>query len=392
VGDAGAPQDSGGLPPVCTNDPCNPYCTQIDSPQGPITADAMTTTVTVTSTVTVTAYQGSVDGFGGCPAGFHAKEVNFSSCLTGGQPDYSQCNSDYHCEATTGQCVRSVPDWTYPLSLCPGINLTASGSCVDPNTGLATTPICNRGNTRLSIAQYPFLDYYIVNGNHFDFVEPDGTSCPSYPSTGYFKLPKDLEPGECINMPTPPAVHGNSVMYLNPDGWIPECGAGVGPTTGPGCYDNWADVKVGGGCAPQTTTTTVTTPKAAYAPFQWTTTAQASCDINSMPTWELLMYDTTVPTNTSGSGSVLVEVRAGDTSGNFGNWVTAASTSTGDPAVCSYAGPAPACPKDLYTLLGADAKYSGLLDLRFTLTPTPDGQEIPVLKAWQGIYSCMPAQ
>jgi hypothetical protein len=104
------------------------------------------------------------------------------------------------------------------------------------------------------------------------------------------------------------------------------------------------------------------------------------------------MYDTTVPANPSGSGSVLVEARATEAGGTFGSWITVANTSAGDPAVCSYAGPAPACPKDLYTALGEDAKFTSLLELRFTLTPTPDGQEIPVLRAWQAIYSCLPAQ
>jgi hypothetical protein len=391
--DASVPGDAGSPPAICANDPCDPYCVEIDDPNPPLTADAMTTTINIVTTTTVTAFIAAGDGFGGCPPGFHSKEVNFSGCLTGGVADYSQCNTDYHCDPASGQCVRSGADWTYPAAVCPGINLTISGSCTDPATGQSTNPVCNRGNTTLDIATYPKINYYIVNGNHFDFVGADGTSCPVYGTTDSFTLPKSLAPGECINLPTPPAVHGNSVLYLNSDGLIPECGAGLGPTTGPGCYDNWADVKTGGACVPQTTTQTGIAPVPAYAPLVWITSVQATCPVGTLPQWTVLTYDVTMSSNTSGTGSVLVEAHTAGVGGAFSSWVTAADTAapSSDPAICAFSGPAPACPKDLQALLGTAALYNPVLELRFTLTPTPDAQAMPVLNSWQAGYSCPPS-
>src|SRR5262249_8859747 len=154
-----------------------------------------TTTIDATVTTTVTAYQQSSDGFGGSPPGFHSKEVNSAGCMSGGKPDYSQCNTDYHCDPASGKCVRSAVGWTCPSSVCPGINLTISGTCTDAN-GNDTTPLCNRGNTTLQAAAYPSgVSYYLVNGNHFDF------DCPTYAVTGHLPLTQDLTPGMCINVP-----------------------------------------------------------------------------------------------------------------------------------------------------------------------------------------------
>jgi hypothetical protein len=287
--------------------------------------------------------------------------------------------------------VRSGVNWTFPSSVCPGINLTASGTCTDPVTGLDTNPVCNRGNTTLSIATYPQINYYIVNGNQFDFVGANGTSCPVYGTTGSFTLPKDLAPGECINLPTPPAVHGNSIMYLNSDGLIPECGSGLGPAVGPGCYDNWADVKTGGACTPQMGTATVIVPSPAYAPMTYTTSIQASCPSGTLPIWTVLTYDSVVPSDASGTSRIRIEAHTATTGGTFGAFVTVANTAAGDPATCAFSGPAPACPKDLDTLLGQAAHYNQILEMRFTLTPPPDGQQMPAVNNWEAAYSCAPS-
>jgi hypothetical protein len=396
AGDAGTGGGSGGGTfgaPICANDPCDPSCTEVDAPDADLTPDAMTATTTTTVTTTVVAYQGSANGFGGTPAGFHSKEVNPAGCVSGGVVDYSQCNTDYHCDTASGQCVRSAPGWSYPAAVCAGIKLTISGACTDSN-GNTTMPLCNRGNTTLFAANYPLgVSYYLVNGNQFDF------NCPTYAPSGYLPLTQDLAPGQCVNV-WPPGVHGNTIMYINADHSIPECGAFGGANKAPGCYENWADVKSGGSCQGQTTTAQTTVNVPAYAKTVYsapTTTAQ--CPPATMPEWSVFTYDVVLPTNASGSGNVLIEaqvapVMAGNT-GAFGPWKTFANTAppTSDPAVCPFVGGVGGCPKNAFTLLGGlPAATYAALNLRMTLTPTPDGQAMPVVVGWQVAYSCVASE
>src|SRR4029077_5385428 len=116
-----------------------------------------------------------------------------------------------------------------------------------------TMPLCNRGNTTLRASDYPQgISYYEVNGNQFNF------QCPTYtPPSGYIPLSQDLAPGQCINV-WPGGVHGNTIMYINADHTVPECGAFGGSSNAAGWYDNWDDVKTGGSCQPQTQTSQTT--------------------------------------------------------------------------------------------------------------------------------------
>jgi hypothetical protein len=391
-GDAGAGDaaadggaDSGAYAsPICATDVCDPACHELDRLDAGLSAD--TSTETSVATI-VTDYQGTSNGFGGAPAGFHAKEVNFSGCLTGGAADYSQCNTDYHCDPGSGQCVRSQPKWSYPTSVCAGIDLTISGTCTDAS-GNDVTPLCNRGNTAVNHLTYPKVNYYLVNGNHFVF------SCPTYATSGSWTLTKDIPPGECIDMPTPPGVSGNTIMYINSDHAIPECGAFQGPTTGPGCYDNWADAKTGGSCVGQTSTGSTTVP--AYAPTTLTIApTTATCPPQEIPQWTVLTYDLKIPKDTSGSGSVLIEARAAGAGADAGAWITVANTAapTNDPAFCGYTATAGGCPKDLFKVLGGlpYARYPSL-GLRMTLTPSPDKLTMPTVVGWQLAYSCIANQ
>jgi hypothetical protein len=355
----------------------------------------MTGTTTTTVTTTTVAYQGSASGFGGTPPGFHAKEVNPNGCKPGGVVDYSQCNTDYHCDTSSGQCVRSQPGWSYPASVCPGIDLTISGACTDAN-GNTTMPLCNRGNTTLKASDYPQgISYYEVNGYQFDF------NCPTYsPPTGYIPLPQDLAPGQCINV-WPSGVHGNTIMYINANHSVPECGAFGGSSNAPGCYDNWADVKTGGSCQPQTQTSQTSATIPAYTTTVYTAQATANCPAGTSPQWSVFTYDLTVPSDASGSSSVLIQAQTAPVSpfdggiGAYGPWVTFANTAppTNDPAVCPFVGGSGSCPKDAFALLGGlPAAGNGSLKLQITLTPTPDGQAIPELIGWQVSYSCKPSE
>jgi hypothetical protein len=273
--------------------------------------------------------------------------------------------------------------------------LTISGACTD-SSGNTTMPLCNRGNTTLKAANYPLgVSYYLVNGNHFDF------NCPTYnPPTGYLPLTQDLAPGQCVNV-WPGGVHGNTIMYINATNAIPECGAFGGSSNAPGCYDNWADVKVGGSCQPQTEQTQTTATIPAFAKSVYTANVTATCPSGTSPQWSVFTYDTTVPSNSSGTSSVLIQAQTAPVSpydggiGTYGSLVTFANTAspTNDPAVCGYVGASGSCPKDAFNLLGGlpAAGYASL-KLQLTLTPTPDGQAMPTVLGWQVAYSCKPSE
>jgi hypothetical protein len=257
--------------------------------------------------------------------------------------------------------------------------LTISGACTDSN-----------GNTTLSAAQYPKIAYYLVNGDQFDF------NCPTYTPSGYLMLNQDLKPGECINI-WPQGVSGNTIMYINADHAVPECGAFAGPTSAPGCYDNWADVKTGGTCQPQTSTSTSMVTVPAYLPTTYqASTTTATCPAGSAPQWSVFTYDSLIPSNSSGQGSVLIQAQVAPVVngvvGKFGPWVTFANTAppSNDPAVCPFVGGLGPCPKDIFALLGGlPAAADAAMNLRVVLTPTPDGQAIPELIGWQVAFSCV---
>jgi hypothetical protein len=154
-------------------------------------------------------------------------------------------------------------------------------------------------------------------------------------------------------------------------------------------YDNdWSVEKQNPALACQNVTT------GGYAPLTYTQTYASSCPAGSHTQWAFLAYDTTTPSDGSGSSDVKFEVQTAPAAGDGGSgtptsWVTVADTpAAGAPAVCPMSGPSP-CPKDLYAGLGgAPGATNENLTLRVTLTPSPDGQVAPTLNSWQITYSC----
>ena len=98
---------------------------------------------------------------------------------------------------------------------------------------------------------------------------------------------------------------------------------------------------------------------------------------------------------TPGKTAIRFEVqtakRNADKSLTFGPWLVAANSTLGDPALCKASGPEP-CPKSLYKLLGEDSVHDEDLNLRITLTPTPDNLLPATLRSWQVSYSCVPSE
>jgi hypothetical protein len=126
-------------------------------------------------------------------------------------------------------------------------------------------------------------------------------------------------------------------------------------------------------------------------------TYKASCAAGYTPQWGVLGWNVKLPSDSSGSASVLFEVHtapiAADGSiGAYGALVTAgaAATAPGDE-VCSISGPMP-CPKDLYAALGAANAKKGLLELEVTLKPSPAANVAPTLNSWNVTYSCVPSE
>ena len=135
-----------------------------------------------------------------------------------------------------------------------------------------------------------------------------------------------------------------------------------------------------------------------YATRTYTQTYTSSCPAGTRTQWAYLAYDTTTPSDVSGSSDVKFQIQTVPSLSDGGagtptSWVTAADApGAGDPAVCAMGGPSP-CPKDLYAALGGlPAADNPTLNLQVTLTPSPDSQVAPTLNTWQITYSCPPSE
>jgi hypothetical protein len=163
---------------------------------------------------------------------------------------------------------------------------------------------------------------------------------------------------------------------------IPECN-----------YSNdWSVSKQNPSLACQNATT------GGYATRTYTQTYTSSCPSGTRTQWAYLAYNTTTPSDVSGSSDVKFQIQTAPSLADGGagtptSWVTAADApAAGDPALCAMGGPSP-CPKDLYAALGGlPAADNPILNLQVTLTPSPDGQVAPTLNSWQITYSCPPSE
>jgi hypothetical protein len=261
--------------------------------------------------------------------------------------------------------VQNKPGWSWPAATCAGVDLTVQGSCS------SVFPVCNRGNTPLAAGTT--LSFYIVNGNLWS-VNPN--TCPSLSTSCTFTLPKALGPGNCQDVNTC-SWSGDSVVYVNANGAVAECAQ----PTGPGCGDNWADIKTGASCQ----TTTFFTPTVVQQEYV------ASCPTGTRVQWGILNYTSVVAANSSGNSGVKFE---GQTAtyvldgglGPFGSFHLLADAVVTDPAVCE-----PPCSIDLFTKLGgAPDAVNEVLNLQITISPAPDGLATGSLTNYDVTYSCPP--
>jgi hypothetical protein len=403
-----------GNTPVPCDNPCNPSCNVFDNPDaGAVTGDK-------DGGVT---YSGSSGEWGNSPGGFQGKQ----NCGKGGTQGtgvacdqgfprdcngapthynkYDACQSDHWCDSVTGNCLRAGAGWTYPNGTCAGVDLTAGPTC-DDGTGDGF-PICNRGNTTL--ASGTVVKFLVDDGNKYAF--PSATSCTKI-TTGLCTktVPAGgLKPGECMrrkygadapdgNCTWP----GNSIVYVNADLAIVECGmASAGTGTGvdatkPACFDNWSDIKSGSLCS--------TFTNALYTAKTRVETYVATCSNQKKPVWKSLGFVGTTPCNPGSpctamnASSIVFEAQTGQVGADGGGVNLSAlkpvAKAPNPPftqaANCPLFGGPAGCPVDVETALGADAK-SPYLSLKMTVNPTPNGVATATLSYWQLTYECRDA-
>jgi hypothetical protein len=363
--DAGAIHGDAATP--CSVNPCDPGCVALP-------VDDAATSSTLDGGM---SYFGSANGLGGTPATFVAKE-QCSPCsgafpmTCGGLTHYNAfdaCESDSHCDVATSACAQNAPSWKWPASVCAGADLTVQGSC-KTRVGGDVFLVCNRGNT--PVASGTSIAFHIVDAAQW---ATNPNTCPTLTPSCSFTLPSPLVPGGCQQVDTCSWV-GDAIVYANALDAVAECPA----PTGPGCGDNWANIKAGASCEELTS----------FTPSAVTTTYVAACPAGSWPHWSLLTYATTVATNASGSSDVRFEAQTAPlnpdgTFGAYGAWHPLADAIATDPEDCNGA----PCVVDLFAKLGGKPDVvNPVLSLRVTVSPTPDGARSGSMDSFQVMYSC----
>lgn len=374
---------------ACKDNPCTADCLGFDADQPvPIenpSGDGFT-------------FEGNPNEWGNAPGGFEGKQDcgrAEGGCLDGypkkcnGDPipynRFDGCQAEHHCDDATNECVRNEPGWTFPSSVCPGVDLSVGPACYNgQNHGF---PVCNRGNTALA-AGTP-IKIAITNGNAYDLSCPkitNGTICTIQPT-------EPLLPGDCLRVANGGSCtwNGNAVAYVNADLSIPECGMPLPspPTsaTQPGCSNNWSDVKTGASCE--------VFAEGAYEVLDWEEDYTATCPVGTRPLWDLLAFEAVTSCSPgacdgTNASSVKFEVQTApkESPTQFTDWSLAAQAPNppfSHPASCTATGPSPSCPVKLSEIVNPMQEH---LRLRITLLPSPDRKAAAALSRWQVTYVC----
>ncbi len=343
--------------------PCDPGCALFDEqPDGGV---AIPPTV-------VGSYQGG--SLSALPGGFQNKLLKDADHPPDKLPcdpaDHGACQADHHCVG--GLCVPWAPGETDPG--CAGVDLTVGATCSGP-----VVPVCNRGQTTAPAG----VRVTVFAGNSSQLQGTLGL-CANLGASGASVagdcvVPAAIPPGQCVPAVCPPGlVSGTKTLAVN----LPSPPAGAAPIAECWCGDNWSAYSNGGACSTFTQTS--------LAPTTYAQSYASSCPAGTKVQWGYLGYAAAVPSNASGASSLTIEAQTSEPPASMpagcAGCVTVASIPS-DPASCPLAGPAP-CPADVYAALGLPAARRDLLELVFTLEPTPDGALGPALSSWQLTYSC----
>jgi hypothetical protein len=297
-----------------------------------------------------------------------------------GTTECNYCNDWQIFDPTVSACLPpSKPDFTVGVG------------CTD-NNGHLHIPLCNRGWVDANSGTVDVIDW-TSNPN----TSGSSTIC-QLPTSGAYKgrcminlAVAKVKKDQCIDIDlTAPASgitcdsglfgSGNHTSMVNP----PSGTYGTAYTQ----LDE-ADI-----CNNQSFVYTQTGSCAAYGvqpppPATTTYNYTASCPAGYTQQWNQFAYTSTVPD----SSEVDFQVSTAPllTDGGYGTFTTPVQVAkvvtpgTSDPQSCPIGGPSP-CPKDLATLLGANA-YNSVIRIGVTLISTT---AIPTVGGWQITYNCVP--
>lgn len=301
------------------------------------------------------------------------------------------CNADHYCKDPPGNFCEPFREGQ--TTSCGLPEYTAPIACKD-SAGNFHVPICNRGQVDAPAG----VPVTVFKGSFGEMLNNIGACRNEEPTKVgpdfWCKLSRPIPKGTCVELMdsecTKPlssmeASGGKRLILANApkedtDGVYekrPECE----------CANNWSVYDKGGdACAPA---------GVAYAPLTYKQTYTASCPIGSRAAWAYLAYSLATPSNGSGASSIRIQAHTADSPGTLSptcaDCVTVADVPSPNPEQsCSLTGPSP-CPRNLYAALGPKATQS-ILELVFTLAPTPDGGGAPKLHNWRVTYNCIESE
>jgi hypothetical protein len=330
--------------------PCDPSCQSWkEDPAG----------ATTPSPTTVTLPGGSMSVL---PGG-HVDKLHKQPCT--GPKD---CMCDHYCDVDTGQCRRYLPG---DFDACGGADLTMPVPC-DGHLW-----VCNRGDQQAPAG----LIVAIINGNSNQLQKSVG-QCSGLEGSldrtcGATTEP--IDPGECIDVaPLCGALpNGTKHVVVNSGDYpptVPECDCGQNH------------------CAMKNSATNECATLTSFDALVHHETYEASCGLGQIVQWGHLAYAASAPSNASGSATVTIEAHTAATvaelAASCADCVTLAEAPASEPETCLMSGPSP-CPISLYEQLGPAVATEPVLELVFTLEPTPDRQLGPDLTGWEITYSCV---
>ena len=257
--------DAGGAPgaPICSNDPCDPYCNEFDSDAGigPPAGDAQTIFVPYDAGQMTPPFYGGIDPAN--PTGVSPNGSNVG--CSGGKDDFynnggsscsinQDCGQDSHC--SSGTCVWNGGTGYFDPNCKnaagqPAVDLTIGAPCANGNG--YDIPICNRGGGNLPAGTIIAVGN---SGNGGAGTWNCTTGNATVNSSCSYTLPAALGPGQCTDIDTTTPAgsacavleQGERDLYINYDKAVTECGTTFSGT-GAGCMNNSAHTKAtGSGC------------------------------------------------------------------------------------------------------------------------------------------------
>lgn len=184
-----------------------------------------------------------------------------------------------------------------------------------------------------------------------------------------------------------------TVLTYQPD--LVSCGAGwyyddpVTPTVARLCPSTCSTVQADPGARVEARVRNSMACADAYAQTIYSQTYHADCPAGTKVQWGFLRWDSDTPSDSNVVFSARTADAVIDLPAAIVHPLATAQAAPLDTQVCTMAGPAPACPVDLYTSLGElpDGR-NDYLELIMTLNPNTAVNSVPTVNNWEITYSC----